>query len=218
MTRTLIFDVDGVLIHGYHTDPARIRPWDANLLADTGVDPDRFRSEFIFDIFTKKVIIGELSLVEALERRLPSLGYKRSPMQFIRYWLEHDSVLNQDLLASIRALKSRVDIRLIIATNQEHLRANWLFNHLRLCELFEDIFYSARVGTRKPDPAFYRFVDAKLGHQSQPPLFFDDSPAVIAGARNAGWEAVLFNDVKDFMTSPWVAQRLQYENQPFASS
>ena len=45
-----------------------------NLLADLGIDPDRFRNEFIFDIFIKKVVIGEMSLIEALDRRLPVLG------------------------------------------------------------------------------------------------------------------------------------------------
>jgi putative hydrolase of the HAD superfamily len=69
MTRAVFFDVDGVLVHGYHANPARVRAWDTNLLADTGVDPERFRHEFIFDIFVKKVIIGEMALVDALERR-----------------------------------------------------------------------------------------------------------------------------------------------------
>ena len=59
MSRAVIFYVDGVLIHGYHSDPKRVRAWDINLLADTGVDPDRFRQEFIFDIFLKKEIVGQ---------------------------------------------------------------------------------------------------------------------------------------------------------------
>ena len=208
MTRALIFDVDGVLLHGYHADPARVRAWDATLLADTGIDPERFRTEFIFDIFFKKIVIGQMSLVDALERRLPSLGYRGSPMTFIKYWLERDSVVNTELLDAIRQLKANANIRLYIATNQEHLRASWLYNHLGLSDLFEDIFYSARIGARKPDRAFYEFVDTKIGSQSQPPLFFDDTPAVVAGARAAGWEAVEFDTVTDFTSHPWVASRL----------
>ena len=40
MTRALVFDVDGVLVHGYHARPERQRRWDENLLADlsSGVD------------------------------------------------------------------------------------------------------------------------------------------------------------------------------------
>jgi putative hydrolase of the HAD superfamily len=58
VTRAVIFDVDGVLVHGYHARPERTRRWDENLLADLGVDPDRFREEFIFDIFITRVVTG----------------------------------------------------------------------------------------------------------------------------------------------------------------
>ena len=74
MTRAVFFDVDGVLVHGYHARPELQRHWDANLLDDLGIDRERFRNEFIFDIFIKRVVIGETSLIEALDRRLPSLG------------------------------------------------------------------------------------------------------------------------------------------------
>ena len=208
MTRAVFFDVDGVLIHGMHARPDLTRRWDANLLVDMGVDPKRFVDEFIFDIFVKKVVTGEMSVIDALERRLPSLGYKGSPVAFHHYWLINDSELNQPLLDGIRLLKSKSDIRLFIATNQEHLRASWLWSHLGLHELFDDMFYSARVGVRKPDPAFFDFAMSKIGPQSEPPLFFDDTPKVIDGARAAGWEAVLFNTVDDFSNHPWIAERL----------
>jgi putative hydrolase of the HAD superfamily len=208
VTRAVLFDVDGVLIHGYHADPARVRAWDATMLVDLGVDPDRFRREFIFDVFAKKVIVGKMALVDALERRLPGLGYRGSPMSFVAYWLTRDSVLNEPLLDIVRTLKERGDCRLFIATNQEHLRASWLWNHLGLSELFEDIFYAARIGDVKPHPRFFRFAEAIMGDQAEPPLFFDDSPSVVEGARKFGWEAVRFDTVDDCRNHPWIAARL----------
>jgi putative hydrolase of the HAD superfamily len=77
-----------------------------------------------------------------------------------------------------------------------------------LGSLFEDIFYSARIGTRKPERGFFDFVDHRIGSQSEPPLFFDDTPKVVEGARAAGWEAVLFNTIDDFLVHPWIAARL----------
>ncbi|ODT76326.1 MAG: hypothetical protein ABS76_31325 [Pelagibacterium sp. SCN 64-44] len=208
MSRAVVFDVDGVLINGYHSNPARVVPWDKDLLADTGVDPDRLRNEFTFDIFVKKVIIGQMAFTDALEKRLPALGYKGSPMAFARYWLEKDSNLNHPVLDVVRRLRADEDVRLYIATNQEHLRANWLWSVLKLGDLFDDIFYSARIGVRKPDPAFYEFVAQRIGPQSEPPLFFDDSEAVVVGARKAGWEAVLFDTLPDLSGHPWIAARL----------
>lgn len=209
MTRAVFFDVDGVLIHGYHAQPAaRQHRWNANLQADLGIDPDRFQQEFIYDIFIKKVIIGQVSLVDALERRLPAMGYTGSPMTVINYWLSHDSVLNRPLLDIVHRLKARPDLRLYIATNQEHLRANWLWSHLGFAELFEDMFYSARIGIMKPHQAYFDFIEQRIGPQTMPPLFFDDTPKVIDGARRAGWEAVQFNTIDDVTSHPWIAERL----------
>jgi putative hydrolase of the HAD superfamily len=208
MTRAVFFDVDGVLVHGYHARPELTRRWNENLLADLGVDPDRFNAEFIFDIFIKKVVVGEMAIIDALERRLPGLGYKGSPMAFLHYWLSHDSVLNTGLLDTVRKLKARSDLKLYIATNQDHSRAQWLWHALGLSELFEDIFYSARAGIRKPEKGFFDFIEHRIGPQTQPPLFFDDTPKVIDGARAHGWEAVLFNADEDCTSHPWIAERL----------
>jgi putative hydrolase of the HAD superfamily len=208
MTRAVFFDVDGVLVHGYHARPDLTRRWNENLLADLGVDPDRFNNEFIFDIFIKKVVVGEMSIIDALDRRLPGLGYRGSPMTFLHYWLSHDSVLNTELIDIVRRLKARDDIKLYIATNQDHTRAQWLWHTLGMGEMFEDIFYSARAGIRKPEKGFFDFIDHRIGPQSEPPLFFDDTPKVIDGARSHGWEAVLFNTMPDCASHRWVAERL----------
>ena len=204
----MLFDVDGVLVHGYHAKPELQQRWDENLLADLGVDPQRFRDEFIFDIFIKKVIIGQLSLIAALDRVLPSLGYKGSPMVFAHYWLTRDSQLNHPLLALIRQLKHRTDLKLYVATNQEHMRALWLWQHLGMSALFEDIFYSARIGALKPARPYFDFITDRIGPQREPPLFFDDTPKVIAGASAYGWEAVQFDTIADVTGHPWIAARL----------
>lgn len=208
MTRAVFLDVDGVLVHGYHARPDLQQRWDETLLADLGVDPQRFRDEFIYDIFIKKVIIGEVSLIHALERRLPSMGYKGSPMVFAHYWMTHDTKLNHPLLALVKQLKQRDDLTLYVATNQEHMRALWLWQQLGMSELFEDIFYSARIGALKPAPAYFDFIMARIGPQSEPPLFFDDTPKVITGARAYGWDAVQFDTIADFISHPWIAERL----------
>jgi putative hydrolase of the HAD superfamily len=208
MTRALVFDVDGVLVHGYHARPERTRRWDENLLADLGVDPDQFREEFIFDIFITRVVTGKMSLIEALDRRLPGLGYRGSSMAFAQYWLANDSQLNTELLDAIRRLKARDDVRLFIATNQDHMRAQWLWQTMGLSEVFEDIFYSARIGMTKAHKDFFAFADARMGGTNGKPLFFDDTQKVIDMAHKAGWEAVLFDTNAQFFDHPWVKARL----------
>lgn len=208
MSRAVFFDVDGVLVDGYHARPDLQPRWDENLLGGLGIDPERFRNEFIYDIFIKKVLVGQIALVDALERVLPSLGFKRSPMILVHYWLSHDSRINKPLLDAIARLKASSDIRLFLATNQEHMRAHWLWQVIGLGELFEDMFYSARAGVMKPEKAFFDFATARIGPQDEQPLFFDDTPKMIDGARSYGWEAVPFNTLEDFTAHPWVAGQL----------
>jgi putative hydrolase of the HAD superfamily len=209
VTRTVLFDVDGVLIHGYHSNSEKVVPWDKDLRADMGVDPDEFRKEFIFDIFVKKVIVGQMSLLEALDRTLPRLGYRGPAMAFAGYWLMKDSKVNEPLLDVVRKLKARGNVRLYIATNQEHMRAQYLWQTLKFGEVFEDIFHSARIGATKPHKPYYEWVSNRIGPQSEPPLFFDDSEPVIKGARDHGWEAVQYDDLEDVTGHPWIAERLK---------
>lgn len=208
MTRAVLFDVDGVLVHSYHSRPDLQTSWDEKLLTKLGIDPGRFRDEFIFDIFIKKVVVGEMPLVDALDRRLPALGYKGSSMAFAQYWMAHHSEVDHALIEVVRHLQRRDDLRLFIATNQDHMRAQWLWQTVGLGEFFEDMFYSARAGAMKPHKEFFDFAEARMGPLSEPPLFFDDTLAVVDGARKHGWEAVLFRSVEDVHAHAWIGDRL----------
>ncbi|SMQ66321.1 putative hydrolase of the HAD superfamily [Devosia lucknowensis] len=206
MTRAVIFDVDGVLVHGYHARPHLRDQFDQHM-RDFGMDPERFQAEFIVDIFLKKVLIGQTAMIEALDRRLPGLGYRGSPMTFAHFWLGHEGHLNHELVDAIRALRTHPDVRLFLATNQDHMRAQWLWQSVGLGDIFEDMFYSARIGMTKAHKGFFAFADDHIGKFDEPPLFFDDTPKVIEVARSAGWDAVLFEDNADVLDHPWIANR-----------
>jgi putative hydrolase of the HAD superfamily len=207
MTRAVVFDVDGVLVHGFHARPDLRETFDDHMRS-MGVDPERFQTEFIFDIFLKKVLVGDMPLIEALDKRLPGLGYRGSPMAFAHFWLGHEGHLNKDLIDAIRQLQRHDDIRLFLATNQDHMRAQWLWQTLGLGEIFEDIFYSARIGMTKAHKGFFAFAGERMGCFDEPPLFFDDTQKVIDVAQSSGWEAVLFDTNSQFFDHPWVKERL----------
>jgi putative hydrolase of the HAD superfamily len=209
VTRAVFFDVDGVLVHGYHSRPELQRRWDENLLEDLGIAPEDFKDKFIFDVFVKKVLIGKVGLVEALDLVLPQLGYKGPTQRIVSYWLEHDSRLNVELIDVVRKLRAGGGVKLYIATNQEHLRAQWLWQTLRLGEIFDDMFYAARLGVMKPEPRYFDEVERRIGRQAEPPLFFDDTEKVVAGARKSGWEAVVYNGIEDCIGHPWIAEQLR---------
>ena len=207
MKRALVFDVDGVLVHGYHATPDQRDAWDA-ALQERGINADRFQREFIFDIFMKRVLNGEVPMVEALDRRLKAFGYKGSTMAILDLWLSFDGNPNTELLEVIARLQSRDDLVLYLATNQDHARAQFLWQTIGLKALFADMFYSARFGRTKYDKAFFAMAEERMITHSDRPIFFDDTQKVLDVAGKAGWETVLFTGNGTVTDHPFIAERL----------
>jgi putative hydrolase of the HAD superfamily len=207
MARAVVFDVDGVLVHGYHARPEQRDAWDA-ALAEHGISADRFQREFIIDIFIKRVLIGEVPMVEALDRRLKAFGYKGPTMAILDLWLSFDCNPNTELLDIIGRLKSRDDVVLYLATNQDHSRAQFLWQTIGLRDYFTDMFYSARFGRTKYHKKFFELAEERMIVSDAPPIFFDDTQKVLDVAHKARWETVLFTDNTDVISHPWLAERL----------
>lgn len=58
--------------------------------------------------------------------------------------------------------------------------------------LFDQCFYSCRIGHRKPDEEAFRYVLYQAGLESGNTLFVDDGVMHVEGARRVGLEAVLY--------------------------
>lgn len=204
----ILFDVDGVLVQGYHAKPAFSRHWDEQLEADFGIRRADFRDRFIRAVFESHVLTGKLSLYEALQAVLPTIGHDGDPQRLIDYWMQRDAVLTPGLLPYVERLHARNGVRLFLATNQEAVRAGYLMNTLGFGRYFQDIFNSARLGVLKPDPQFFARVEALLGHPDDKPTFFDDRENVVEAARLAGWDAHQFDRPEDILKSERVASLL----------
>ena len=76
-----------------------------------------------------------------------------------------------------------------LATNQEHLRAGYLMERLGLADHVDGMFYSARLGAKKPDREFFAKVQAAVGLCGEEMLLIDDSRQNIEAALEAGWQA-----------------------------
>jgi FMN phosphatase YigB (HAD superfamily) len=85
MMPAILFDVDGVLVHGYHARPELRRRWDEHLQRDLHIDPERFQKEFIFGPFVQQVITGQMDLKQALTEHLPSLGHLKPTAEFFSH-------------------------------------------------------------------------------------------------------------------------------------
>ncbi|GAB2179683.1 HAD family hydrolase [Dongia sp. agr-C8] len=205
----IFFDVDGVLIDGWHADVARRKPWDAMLEADLGIEREAFQTRFFAApcrgsaSIMFECVTGRRDLREALSQVLPELGFRGSADDFMRYWFEKDSNVNKDVLRLVADIRQRGGARTFIATGQEHHRARYLWETLGFSQYFDAIFYSAKIGHPKKDERFFAAINRELGIEAeQRPLFFDDQPEVVALANSIGWDATTFTSGRNVMEHP----------------
>lgn len=92
------------------------------------------------------------------------------------------------------------------------MRAFHLWNRHGFENLFDDMFHAARFGELKPSLPFFERTTDILGPQVEPPLFFDDSEAVVQAANAFGWEGVLYHDLTDCTAHPWISAMLSQQS------
>lgn len=191
MTRCLMLDVDGVLIRGRPEDG---QPWSTTLATDLGIDPNRLQTAF-FRPFWSQIVTGKRGLAETLTDCLPRIGAKVTATDFIDYWFARDARLDAGVLEDIALLRAN-GMRVVLCTNQDHLRAAYLMQDLGLGAHVDGIIYSAALGARKPEAAFFTAARAQTGLPPEALLLIDDTRANITAARKAGWRACLWQGKK----------------------
>lgn len=67
--------------------------------------------------------------------------------------------------------------------------------HPEVFARFDHLFFSHRLGRRKPDPAVFAAVAGHLEERGEAIVFVDDSPANVAAAREAGWHGIRYQNV-----------------------
>lgn len=178
-------DVDGVLVDGRPGDGLH---WNTSVEEEFGFTADTLHQQF-FAPHWEDIVLGHTGLMEPLTVALQQFAPHVSPAKFVSYWFERDSRLVAPLLATLSVARSS-GIRVYLATNQEHLRAAYLMETMGLAEHVDGIFYSARLGAKKPDPEFFAKVQAAVGLAGDELLLIDDSRQNVEAAQKAGWRGL----------------------------
>jgi putative hydrolase of the HAD superfamily len=212
----IFFDVDGVLIDGWHGKPERRKRRDATIERDLGVDSKAFQERFFssptagFPSLMHACVNGACDLKEALASVLPSVGYAGSIDAFVAYWFAKDSNVNYDVLGVVKRLALHANVELYLVTGREHYRAHYLWNQLGFRKYFKDILYSAKLGHLRGTRAFFQAINTALEvAPSERPIFFDDQEEIVRSAREIGWDACVFDTVGDLQTHPRLVTLLQ---------
>jgi putative hydrolase of the HAD superfamily len=177
--KALMIDVDGVLI------TPRLGGWAADLEADLGVSKTDLAEQF-FAVHWQEVVLGNAGLHERLGPVLARIARHVTSQQLAAYWFAKDSVLDYQLLDDLALVRAR-GVQVHLATVQEHERAAYLWDRLDFRGRFDAMHYSADLGAKKSDPAFYTAVEARTGFSGPDLLLIDDTPDNVEAARAAGW-------------------------------
>lgn len=183
--KALMVDVDGVLINGRPRDG---KHWSTDLEADLGLSPSLLQDRF-FTPYWNEIVTGKLDLLSALKPVLSELAPHLSSDDFIIYWFKNDARLNAELIQSLKFYRT-AGVQVYLATNQEHLRAEYIAQTLKLNELTDTIYYSAALGVKKPDHSFFKKATKLSKLRPEEIVLIDDTLANIIAAKECGWHAI----------------------------
>ncbi|WP_137150151.1 HAD-IA family hydrolase [Devosia sp. FKR38] len=183
--RTIMLDVDGVLVRGRPHDGAHLF---TDLEKDLGLSLDQLQSAF-FKPRWPAIVTGQKPLVPELTEVLASIAPHVTAEALIDYWFFNDSRVDLAVLDAVGKLRLSGD-RVYLATNQEHMRANYLMETMGLKDHVDGIFYSASIGHRKPDRAFFAHATGAVAVPVSDITLIDDTEENVLAARAFGWSAV----------------------------
>jgi putative hydrolase of the HAD superfamily len=182
-------DVDGVLLD---SERGGAGPWQHALSDRFGVDPTDLQRAF-FEQSWSDVIVGRLSVEDALGSAIAHNSWAVSVDEFLECWFEADFWPVAEVVSAATSWSER-GARLALVTNQEHRRAAYLRQRLGELVPFDQMVYSAEIGHVKSEPEFFVRATAALTNagDTRAVLFVDDTPAHVEVARLSGWKAVQY--------------------------
>ncbi len=179
----VLFDADGVL---QSAQPGR-RDALAALLPPEDEDVDGFIDE-VFEV-ERPALAGAGGLIadmQALLRRRGSAADASEILRLLAAIHPHSEIL--DIVARLR----ESGVRCYVTSNQQRHRAAYMSETLGYRALFDAELYSCDLGHVKPGRAYFERVLDAIRTPPDRVLFLDDHEVNVAGARELGIEASVF--------------------------
>ncbi len=184
----LALDVDGVLLDPVRNGEGR---WTNELAARFGIEPTEIREAF----FTKSwddVLNGRRSVEDGLGEALAQIGATVDVESVLSCWFDADYSPFEETFDLARNA-ARAGHRVVLATNQEHRRADYLRRRVGATVPLDHVLYSAEIGFQKHDRRFFEVASERLGvavAERPGVVFVDDVMNNVEVARSSGWRAV----------------------------
>ncbi len=179
----VLFDADGVL----QTVSAGVRDNLAQLLPPGDDDVDGFIEE-LFKVERPALADGS-DVIPSFSALLRRRGSNADPGVILS--ILNSIVVHSEMLGVVDRLRES-GIKCYLASNQQRHRAKYMSETLGYRERFDRQFYSCWVGDAKPSRAYFEQVLAAIDLPPDRVLFLDDQEDNVAGARELGIHASVF--------------------------
>ncbi|GJM61553.1 HAD family phosphatase [Persicobacter diffluens] len=191
--RTIIFDLGAVLLN------IDLKKAVAAFSELSGKSEEELSSRIYETTLFNQHEIGAIDNDTFLAKLGEELGVVGQSQALAAAW---DKVLldfPQERIEMLKKLKPNHRLLLLSNTNELHVLS---FNQQLarengvpggLPELLDGVYYSSRMGFRKPDPAIFKSVIQAEGLKPEETLFIDDNPANCTTARSLGFQVEQMN-------------------------
>lgn len=188
--KAILFDVDGVIIRG--------ELFGVHFQREHGISAAEMRP-FYTGVF-QDCLTGKADLKEVLTPWLEKWKWTGTPDEFMQAWFDYETVVDQKILDFVRSLQEKA-IKCYLATNQEKYRTQYLRDTMGFEKIFDGVFSSADIGSKKPDADFYEFVCSTLekeGINRSEIVYTDDSASCVESAKALGIESFTYTEFSAF--------------------
>jgi putative hydrolase of the HAD superfamily len=190
--KNIIFDLGGVILNiDYNKTIASFKSLG---IPEFELMFTQAKQEHLFDKFET----GEIHSNDFLNGLMEKMPNHVSKNEIKQAWNDMLLDLPSTRLILLSKLKSKYQTSLLSNTNEIHIEA---FHDIierenqidSLTPFFESVYFSCRMGLRKPDPKIFEYVCNEQKYEPSKTLFIDDSLQHVEGAKKAGLKAFHLN-------------------------
>ena len=199
--KTIVWDIDGVLIWHHPTDPSK--DWREKLMhSDVLGLWEAFQNSPGWQLCLRdKNVNTRMRFQHYLQGN--NMTVHEDTNHIIDIWLSDNVMPNKLAIKRLREFQDQ-GYQCVLGTNQDGLRKPYIERWLDAQGLGTlPLYMSCDMGCAKPDSAFYARIEEDLGCASDEIILLDDTLKNIEGAKAKGWSAIHIADAYKTDSAHW---------------
>jgi len=188
--KCILFDADGVVINS--------ELFTVQYQKQFGISNDEMLP-FFKGIF-QDCLVGKADLKKVVQPYLKKWEWEGDVDGFLLFWFKAEHNIDKRVIELISDLRKNA-VLCYLATNQEKYRTEYMRKEMGFDKVFDGIFSSAEIGSKRPDREFYEFIFrevAKKGISKEQIFYIDDTASHVESAEEQGVDAHLYSDFEEF--------------------